>query len=65
MESRLEPDLITSYADTQNYNMVQDDHMASLAEVSIKRITIKGGIKGGAYECQKCPKGTISAGIPF
>ena len=51
VESRLEPDLITSYWDTQNLNMTPNDHIGSLAEVAIERITIKGGIIGGAYEC--------------
>ena len=39
--------------------------MDSLAEVSIKRITINGGIVGGAYECKKCPLGTVSSGLTF
>ena len=34
--------------------------MASIAEVAIKRITFKGTILGGAFECQKCPSGTVA-----
>ena len=40
----------------------ETDNMESMAQVSIKRITIKGAYKGGAYECTKCPKGMISHG---
>ena len=61
VESRLSPDVITSYYDTQNQNMSPDDHVESLAQVAIKRITINGSDQGGAYTCKKCPAGTVSS----
>ena len=41
------------------------DNMDSLAEVFIERITFRGALKGGAYECKTCPKGTVSRGQTF
>ena len=40
---------IASYWDTEGISEAQD--WQSRAEVAINRITIKGGIHGGAYEC--------------
>ena len=42
-----------------------NDHLESLAEVAIKRITFKGSNEGGAFECVKCPAGSISLGQTF
>lgn len=65
VESRIEPKVISSYWDTQSQNVEIGDGMDSLAEVAIKRITFKGSIFGGAFECQKCPTGTVSARESF
>jgi hypothetical protein len=65
VESRIRADPIASYYETQDENMNLDDNMESLAEVFIRRITFKGGMIGGADECQKCPMGTFSAGYTF
>ncbi len=40
--------------------MERNDHMESLAEVAIKRITFEGAYIGGASACQNCPKAMIS-----
>ena len=42
---------MTSYWDTQDYNLTPNDHIGSLAEVAIDKIIVKGGIFGGAAEC--------------
>lgn len=52
--------MIANYKDTQNQNVTMEDHTDSRAEIAITRITIRGGITGGANECQKCPMGMIS-----
>ena len=55
---------IASYWDTHLWND-NEDILQSRAEVAINRITIKGGIHGGAYECQKCPMGTVSQALTY
>ena len=40
--------------------MNPNDHIESLAQVAITRITIRGGNAGGAEECQKCKTGSVS-----
>ena len=52
VESRLEPDIIANYFDTQDQSLREDDGIDSLAEVAIHRITFRGAINGGAYECK-------------
>ena len=41
--------------------MSPNDHIGSLGEAAIERITVKGGIYGGAHNCTQCPPGTISS----
>jgi hypothetical protein len=60
VESRIEPKIVTTYWDTQSQNVEFQDGMSSMAEVAIKRITFKGSVLGGAFECEKCPSGTIA-----
>ena len=50
VESRIQEEAIASYWDTHIYDD-NADILQSRAEVAINRITIKGGIHGGAYEC--------------
>ena len=55
-ESRIEPDLISSYWNTSDNKHMGHHKMESEAEISIQRITFKGTAKdGGAYACEKCP----------
>ena len=39
-----------------------DDGADSLAEVIIRKMSFRGAVKGGAYECSKCPEGSVSLG---
>ena len=42
--------------------MTLDDGADSLAEVIIQKLSFRGAVKGGAYECQQCPEGSVSRG---
>lgn len=61
VESRIEPNLISSFWQTKDNNFKANHLVESEAEVAIKRITFKGSARGGgAYTCEKCPQGTFS-----
>lgn len=61
VESRIEPDLISSYWDTKDQDGLGEPHQInSQAEAGIQRITFVGASKGGAYSCDVCPVGTYS-----
>lgn len=60
VESRIEPDLISSFWQTKENSTKGHHKVESEAEVAIKRITFQGAASGGAYTCEKCPEGTFS-----